>query len=117
MAGYLESALVAVGTAFMAITSWAWKSTHSTIKEKADAAQVLVIAAEVKSKADSRIVDGIMERVESIFDNQRHDNQRIFEAIESVNKLHSEFAQKCAEEFGKRPTRDECGRLWDHRQG
>ena len=98
------------GTASAALgglSLWVVSIVNGTVKEKADAAAVVTLAAEVKAKADEKMVDSVIDRLDTIINNQRTDVKNIFDKIDETNKTHSLFAQKIAEEMGKRPTRDE----------
>uniref|UniRef100_A0A6M3IW70 Uncharacterized protein n=1 Tax=viral metagenome TaxID=1070528 RepID=A0A6M3IW70_9ZZZZ len=92
-----------LAAALSTVSLWAWKHTHGKISENTIA---------IERKADSRSLDAVLARLDLALANQRHDNQRIFDQIQQVTETHSDFAQKCVEELGKRPTRDECRMLW-----
>lgn len=89
IAAYLAAALASVSL-------WAWKHTHGLIK----------------SKAEATTVESVLIRLEHALADQRLDNQRIFDRIDDVVTSHSNFAQQCVQELGKRPTREECQTLW-----
>lgn len=93
---YIAEIAAALGVAATAISAWAWKHTHGLIGRKAEAATV----------------ESMVDRFDRAFQNQREDNQRIFDAIDRVTRSHSDFASKVMEELGKRPTRDECTTYW-----
>ena len=68
----------------------------------------------MKEKADAGHVQKILDRVDVAFANQREDTRQIFEEIKAIAETHNAFAQECIRELGKRPTRDECSRFWNH---
>lgn len=78
------------------VSAWIWKHTHGLISKK----------------AETVIVDDLVQRFETAAKNSREDSQRIFDQIKEVTETHSAFAQKCIEEIGKRPTREECQIIW-----
>lgn len=87
--GWAVGALGAIGT-------WAWKHTHGLIKQKADVVTM----------------DSLVARMETALSNQREDNGRIFEKIDTITTTHANFVAKTIEELGKRPTREECQVIW-----
>ena len=95
----LEAIIAWLAAALSAVTAWAWAHTHGLVKAKADASSL----------------DTLISRVEKAHAEQREDNKAIFKQIEKVADAHIAFAQQCAEEFGKRPTREECRTIW-HRE-
>ena len=108
----MEAVVSYLGAALASVTGWAWKHTHSLVKEKANASEVILLAASVKDKADSIRVDKLVDGITHLVDNQREDNNRIFDAITNVVETHTAFSQKMTEEMGRRPTREECSVIW-----
>jgi len=107
-----------LATALGSMSLWVASVAHSSVKEKADAADVVTLAASVKvtadalasdvrGKADSHAVTAILSRLDLIISNSREDSKRFFDKIDETNRTHALFAQKVMEEMGKRPTREE----------
>lgn len=102
--------------ALASISGWAWRHTNSLVKEKADGAAVVTLAAEVKEKADDRRVESVASRLEVAFANQREDNQRIFQQISKVADSHTAFTERVIEALGSRPTREEVREMWGRKR-
>lgn len=98
---FMAEIAAGMGAIATAVSAWAWKHTHGLIGKKAEAKEV----------------EGMVERFERAFQNQREDNQRIFDAIDRVVTSHSAFAENVTRELGKRPTRDECQVFWRAEKG
>ena len=85
----------ATATVAVAVSAWAWKHTHGLIG----------------TKAEMKTVESLVMRFEQTAQQQREDNQRIFDKIEEVTDAFHMHVEKIAEELGKRPTRDECNMI------